>query len=342
MKLFPEQQLTQEVWDAALLVRPDCHFLQSWAWGEFQKTLGNPIWRLAVEDGGEIVNQLLVINLRLGWGWSLLYSPRGNLVNKNASAQAQQVSGKLLLDKIRAIADKDKSLILFRVDPNTPTPDTITATLYKSLGLTLNPKKNIQPKHSLVIDLTLSETVLMEQMKQKTRYNINLGARHGVEIHRARDEHDIKIFAELIRTTSARNQFSAHGGHYYETQFKILHPAGIQDLFIASTGNEPLAGILVNTFGDTATYTHGASANHHRNLMAPHLLQFTAMITAKDKGVKHYDMWGIHPDPNHPWAGITRFKQGFGGREVVYLGTFELPLRSFAYKLYTFVNQFRR
>ena len=115
----------------------------------------------------------------------------------------------------------------------------------------------------------------------------------------------------------------------------------MQDLFIASKDQTPLAAVLVTYFGTTAIYTHGASASTGRELMAPHLLQFAAMITAKDKGITTYDFWGIHPDPKHSWAGITRFKQGFGGQAVEYIGTFEFPLIPSLYKIYSFINRFR-
>ena len=52
---------------------------------------------------------------------------------------------------------------------------------------------------------------------------------------------------------------------------------------------------------------------------------------------------GIAPEnaPNHPWAGVTRFKLGFGGRAVDYPGTFDLPLNRLWYTLYSLVRRAR-
>jgi lipid II:glycine glycyltransferase (peptidoglycan interpeptide bridge formation enzyme) len=102
-----------------------------------------------------------------------------------------------------------------------------------------------------------------------------------------------------------------------------------------------LAAILVNSFGQTATYVHGASDNRYRELMAPHLLQFRAIDAAQKSGLRYYDFWGIHPDPNHAWAGFTRFKRGFSGNEVEYIGTLELPTRPLLYKLYRLISRLR-
>jgi len=318
------------------LARPDAHFLQSWAWGEFHEALGHKIWRLAVEDDSEIINQLLIIKMPLPLGQSILYSPRGNLVNKKLSAHAQQQSTKLLIDEIKKIGERERS-ILFRIDPGAFVGDSVTASLYRSQSFKRS-RKNIQPKHSLILNLSPSEETLLGRMKPKTRYNIRLAAKHGTEIKRADSPDQISIFINLTRETAGRDKFKPHPVKYYKTQFEVLNKAGVQELFIAYHQTKPIAAILVNTFGNIATYVHGASSNESRNLMAPHLLQFAAILKSKDKGITTYDFWGYHPSPNHPWAGISRFKQGFSPQPVEYIGMLELPLNSLLYKLYTWVD----
>ncbi len=339
MKLIPQNSLDAKGWDTALLGRPDAHFLQSWSWGDFHIALGHKVWRLAVEDEGDTINQILVIKMPLPLGQSLLYSPRGNLVNKKLSAQKQQQSTKLLIDKIKEIGGKEKS-ILFRVDPGVFTNDSVTASVYRTLSFKRG-RKNIQPKHSLILNLSPNEDALLNRMKSKTRYNIKLAAKHGVEVKRADSLDQINIFTNLIKETAQRDKFKSHPLRYYKTQFEVLHSAGIQDLFFAHYQNKPIAAILVNTFGNTATYVHGASSYEHRNLMAPYLLQFAAILTNKDKGITTYDFWGYHPSPRHPWAGISRFKLGFNPQPIEYIGTLELPLWPLAYKLYTWINYIR-
>jgi len=341
MKLVSDNSLDQTSWDSALLSRSNAHFLQSWAWGEFNEKLGNQIWRLAVEDNGTIINQLLVIKMSVGFGFSLLYSPKGSLINKSLPASSQQESSNLLLNKIKSIAETEKKIILFRIDPHVLTTDTTVPSFYSSMGFIANPIKNIQPKHSLLLNLTQPTDSIMKNMKQKTRYNINLAAKHNLDIYTSTNPIDIQVFLDLAHTTSNRNKFILHSDKYYKTQFKILSQLGIQKLIVAKYQHQPIAAILVNTFGDTATYVHGASSDQHRNLMASYLLQSSAIIKAKDEGITTYDFWGINPNPNHPWAGITRFKRGFGGEEIEYIGTLELPLNSTFYKLYTFINKYR-
>jgi lipid II:glycine glycyltransferase (peptidoglycan interpeptide bridge formation enzyme) len=69
--------------------------------------------------------------------------------------------------------------------------------------------------------------------------------------------------------------------------------------------------------------------------MANHAIQWAAIQTAQVRGCVTYDFGGIDLDGAHPsWAGITRFKQGFGGRAVEYVGILELPLSHLWYRFY--------
>ena len=339
MRLIPQNSLDSTSWDTALLTRPDAHFLQNWAWGEFNQALNRKIWRLAVEDDGEIINQLLVVKMPLPFNQSILYTPRGNFVNKKLSVQEQQRSAKLLLDEIKKIGEQEHS-ILFRIDPGAFIGDSVAASLYRSHGFRYS-RKNVQPKHSLILNLSPSEEVLLNRMKPKTRYNIRLAAKHGLKVEQADRPEQISAFIRLTRETAGRDRFRPHPAKYYETQFKVLNQAGIQELFIVHHQEKPIAAILVNIFGNTATYVHGASSNEHRNLMAPYLLQFAAILKSKEKGLLTYDFWGYHPSPRHPWAGISRFKLGFNPRPVEYIGTLELPLHPLLYKLYSWINRIR-
>ena len=326
-------------WDTALANRATGNFLQSWAWGDFQEKLGNKVWRLAVEDNGEIVAQLLVIKLTLGFDQSVLYSPRGSIIDKNQSLNIAQTSGILLLEEVKKIATEEK-VVMYRIDPPASVTEISIARFYSSQGFVFNPKTT-QPKHSLVLNLSLSLEQLLNRMKPKTRYNIHLAEKHNIVVAPSTQVSDFDYFLKLMHSTSNRQGFSAHSDSYYRKQFEVLNLADIQTLWLARHQDKVIAAILVNSFGNTATYVHGASDNAYRELMAPYLIQFNAIDDAKHRGLLYYDFWGIHPNPNHPWAGFTRFKRGFGGEEIEYLGTLELPINSFIYKLYRLISRFR-
>jgi lipid II:glycine glycyltransferase (peptidoglycan interpeptide bridge formation enzyme) len=107
-----------------------------------------------------------------------------------------------------------------------------------------------------------------------------------------------------------------------------------------------LAGLVVFGQGDTACYMYGASADEGRYLMPNYLLQWEAMLWARERGCRLYDLWGI-PDEDAAtleahftersdglW-GVYRFKRGFGGRVVRAAGAWDLVYAPLRYQLYT-------
>ena len=54
---------------------------------------------------------------------------------------------------------------------------------------------------------------------------------------------------------------------------------------------------------------------------ANYLLKWEAIRTFRAEEFATYDLWGIAT------GGIAQFKEGFGGREIAYVGARDLPLR---------------
>ena len=106
-------------------------------------------------------------------------------------------------------------------------------------------------------------------------------------------------------------------------------PAGAATLFIAELHGGPIAAALAYDSADTRTYAHAALDDTHRKLSAGIPLLVTLMADAQEKGLKHVDLWGVAPadQPDHKWAGFTAFKKSFGGREIAYPGTWDLPVQ---------------
>jgi lipid II:glycine glycyltransferase (peptidoglycan interpeptide bridge formation enzyme) len=158
-------------------------------------------------------------------------------------------------------------------------------------------------------------------------------------------------FWRLMQDTAHRDKIGIHPEEYYRKMLEIMEfynqdsPPNKGEtergcrahLFIATFENTPLATAILITYEDTATYLHGGSSSMDRNLMAPHLLQWKIIQFAKAQGMRWYDMWGISPQDTKPdsWAGITRFKMGFGGKAQEGAGTYDVVVKQSLYKLLT-------
>ena len=63
---------------------------------------------------------------------------------------------------------------------------------------------------------------------------------------------------------------------------------------------------------------------------ANYLLKWEAIRSSREQGATSYDLWGLAT------GGIAHFKTGFGGREIRYIGAWDLvldPLGRQAYEL---------
>lgn len=304
-------------------------FLQSWEWGEFQRKAGAEVVR--VQDAGTGAMAQLM-RRRLPLGQRYWYCPRGPIGALPGLVQVPEIAKGVFL----------------RFEP--PKLDPAVA-----IGMAASLKvADVQPGQTLVVDLTREPEALLAAMHEKWRYNIRLAERKGVRVYAAAagDGSALDVFWDLLNETTERDRFRAHGKDHYRLLLETLSgdPASdgrtkpVARLVFAAHDGKVLAANLMVYFGTTATYLHGASSRERREVMAPHLLHWTAMTQAKAMGYADYDFWGVAPEkagPEHPWAGITRFKRGFGGRYVAYPGTYDLPVKRFWYTLYRLARRAR-
>jgi lipid II:glycine glycyltransferase (peptidoglycan interpeptide bridge formation enzyme) len=165
----------------------------------------------------------------------------------------------------------------------------------------------------------------------------------GVTFRTSQDPADIRILLDFLHMTARRNGFKPQSDEYLTQVAASLMPAGAATLFVAELHGDPIAAALVYDSADTRTYAHAALDDSHRKLSAGNALVVTLIADAKDRGLKHVDLWGVAPadQPDHKWAGFTAFKNSFGGREVSYAGTWDLPVKKLRYRAYRLARRLR-
>jgi len=98
-----------------------------------------------------------------------------------------------------------------------------------------------------------------------------------------------------------------------------------------------LASAIYLDFGKTRTFLFGGSSSEDKNVMAPYLLHWQAMLDAKNLGMIFYDFWGTETASGKV-PGFVRFKLGFGGGEKIYSGAHDLVVKPGLYWLYRTVR----
>ena len=321
-------------YDGFILRNSPESFLQSFRWGEFQAAAGHSVYRFAAYEDGILVALASAVEHRLPLGFRYWYLPRGPVMSSDASEEKRIEILGFFMGHVVEEARKRK-LIFLRMDPAQSKGG---RDIFAASGLRLIPG-SVQPKDTLVLSLAKSEEELLAEMKQKTRYNVRLAEKKGVTVvAEPYSEKNFEEFWRLIGETSARDGIVSHDKEYYRAMLKSLSgdDAGLRcRLYFARYEGRFIAANIVLLFGPYAVYLHGASSDSDRNLMAPYLLQWQQIRDAKAAGCRAYDFWGITVgDENPKWAGITRFKRGFGGGEISYTGVYDLPIRSALHSLY--------
>jgi lipid II:glycine glycyltransferase (peptidoglycan interpeptide bridge formation enzyme) len=329
--------------DAAALDSSQRHFLSSAFWAKFKSAHG---WQPFFFKT-DFQKPFLSVLVRRVKGFSIAYIPMQCIEN------VEGVSVRSAADTLRSVTDAlvpflPPRTLFARFDPPVDFESLEERDGWKrsfpryakSRRVFLAPG-DVQPPDTVLLDLaspsgeTLSEDALLSAMKGKWRYNIGLARKKGVSVRTAsRDylERDIDVFYRLYLETARRDKIAVHSREYYET---LLNTDADVRLYTAEHEGEAIACIVTLFFNGRATYLYGASSNVKRNLMAPYLLQWRAIVDAKNSGCVEYDFYGIPPDDDetHPMHGLYRFKTGFGGRIVHRPGSIDAPL-SPLYPLY--------
>ena len=199
---------------------------------------------------------------------------------------------------------------------------------------------NILPANTIVLDLTQKESDLLQRMKPKTRYNIKLALRKGVEV-RSMGIEGLKIWYDLYHETALRNGLFINDYLYFETMFASKMEGEDNEvkvqLLVAYYDSIPLSAMFLVLSSYRATYLYGASSSQMRNVMSTYALQWKAIQIAKANICFEYDMFGIAPSPNpsHPMYGLYKFKQGFGGEIYHQLGCWDYPIEEDKYNYFS-------
>jgi peptidoglycan pentaglycine glycine transferase (the first glycine) len=299
-------------------------FLQTVSWQKFQESVGHPTWRLESS-----ALQATVVKHDVALKKNYLYIPHGPviMVEKMRGVRNEMTQFVEAITKL----GRAQNAMFVKIEPQN---DVVVEFLYDAGAKLRRSSKALQPTQSVVIDLSQSEEQLLSKMHHKTRYNINLGERKGLTFEEGGDSN---IFWNLLQKTTEHDKFASHSKQYYQKLLALDGELQVK-LFFVKFQQKPIAGVIVLTHGDQAYYLHGAMDRDYRNLMAPYFMHWQVMRSLQNQGCTAYDLWGIDAKK---WPGVTRFKLGWGGKQIEYPGAFDLVLKPIWYDIYRIVRKLR-
>lgn len=302
-------------------------FLQSWKWGEFNEQTGNKIWRLGIFENDAFLGVALIIKTEARRG-SFLFCPHGPITITNFSIFNFQFSNilKNLTAYLKDLAIQEK-VSFIRMSPLlAATPENIS--IFRDYGFRDAPVHMMHPERAWILDITPSEETLLKNMRKQTRHCIKNAREAGVKIAISRSSGDIAQFYRIYQTTVDRQGFVPFSPKYLEEEFKTFAAKDNALIFFGEYKNDIISTAMIVFANGSAFYHHSASSLKYPKIPASHFLQWEVIREAKRRGCLWYNFWGIAPEakPNHPWAGLTLFKKGFGGLAEEYVHAQDLAL----------------
>lgn len=173
------------------------------------------------------------------------------------------------------------------------------------------------PTKTIIVDLKKTKEKIFDSFSLKKRTTIRKAEKNGVITK------EVYCPDEFIwlKKHSLLEKFIYPFGAKKETLalWKTFSPKNAKVL-IAYYQNKPVSGVFTLLNEKKAYYWLAASINTGKKLSAPSLLVWEAIKLAKRSGCLEFDFEGIYDErfPISSWKGFTKFKRGFGGREVIY------------------------
>jgi lipid II:glycine glycyltransferase (peptidoglycan interpeptide bridge formation enzyme) len=294
----------REEWERFISGRPEAHILQTAAWGDLKSAFD---WSVERVIHGATGAQILFRRLPLGF--TVAYIAKGPAGPDWAG----------LWPEVDRVCRRRRAVFL-KVEPDAWEEE--EAGFAAQMAGFRPGGSPVQPRRTVVVDLSGGEDGWLGAMKQKTRYNIRLAARKGVGVN---PSSDLSTFHQLMRVTGERDGFGVHTLEYYRRAYDLFHPRGEAVILQAEFEGRPLGALMVFARGKRAWYLYGASNDEERSRMPTYLLQWEAMRWARAHGCAEYDLWGVPDEAEDSleaqfetrhdglW-GVYRFKRGFGGR----------------------------
>jgi serine/alanine adding enzyme len=326
-------------WDSFTEQHPQGHLLQSSGWGRLKAGFGWQPRRIAVAaPEGVLAGAQVLFRRRLGV--SVAYVPRGPLFAGDAEANT------LLLAALDRLARRNRAVFL-RLEPNLLEHDSAAGQLHSLLLLQgFQVAAPIQPRSSIHLDLTPAPERLLAAMNKGHRADIRRAERDGVAVWAGAGAADLATFYAIYQETAQRAGFAIHSQAYYQAAWDHFtqspHDTHAQ-LLLAGQAGKALAAFLIFEWAGEGLYLYSCSTEAGQKSGANHLLQWRALLWAKERGCARYDFWGIPDELGQaagavdeaerarleqeaqadPMFGVFRFKKSFGGQVVRYLPAYD-------------------
>ena len=325
---------TELHWKTALAKLPQANFLMSWGYGQAQEASGSLVERRLIQLPAQslpaVAIQAIVRSARRGRYLELYGNP---IVSDHRLWPA--------VLKLLAKLAKKHDCGFVRLQPNLELGQRPNL---KDLGLT-PAVLNLGTATTTILDLTASQAELLAGLRRKTRYSVRQADKRAVTVTEQTDQAGFKQLLDLVWQTARQRRFTPAPRTQLEQLYQSLAATNNLVVYCAhNSDGQLLSSALIIFWNAEADYLLGANTELGRSQPAAASLQWQAILEAKKRGCSRYNFWGVAPEgqTKHPLAGVTVFKQGFGGQRQEVQAAHDLVIKPLAYRQSWLIEQAHR
>ncbi len=317
-----------QAWDAFVASSEPGSYLQLSAWSAVKAVNGWTSHRVSAGDGPGRVGAQVLLRRPRPMPWSFGYAPRGPVAGQWTAAAIEAFT-EAARTGLRGIPGARVSHL--RIDPEIEAdgpldPDGALRSALRAAGW--RPAAPVQPASTRIIDLHADEAALLGDLRKKWRQYVNKARGAGIVVVDA-DGDRLGDFYRIYRETADRAGFLIRTEAAYRDIWDAFRPAGrARLLFAQAPDGEPQAALFLVRCGPRVVEPYGGMTAAGADSRANYLLKWEAIRSSREQGATSYDLWGLAT------GGIAHFKTGFGGREVRYIGAWDLVLDPFGRQAY--------
>ncbi len=327
-----------QAWDRFVEASERGSYLQLAGWGEVKAVNGWTAHRVLVGDPGEegsgAIGAQILVRRPGPMPWAFAYAPRGPVASTWNAATIEAFSAEVR----RALPMLAGRISHLRIDPEIEMDGPLDrdGTLRGALRATgWRPAAPVQPNATRIVDLRADEAALWADLRKKWRQYVSKARNAGITVVDATGDR-LPEFYRIYRETALRAGFLIRTEAAYRDVWNAFAPARqARLLFAQAPDGEALATLFLVRCGSRVVEPYGGMTEAGGSSRANYLLKWEAIRTSRAAGATTYDLWGLAT------GGIAHFKTGFGGREVRYIGAWDLVLDPFGRQAYEVAQRSR-
>ncbi len=336
MRCRPATDADADAWQSFVAATASGDFLHDWAWADVAAFDGQPQRRYVLEEGGTIAAVAAAQERRLQGGRTFWYVPHGPVLDYAAPEASERL--RAMTRGLREMAATRRAIAV-KLEPRLASGDPATALLDRPRLRRL--PETLQVGQTRIVEL-VDDEALLAGFDKDTRYSVRRAEREGVVVRTTTAPDDtvaIDALHGLVGETQRRAGFPMPPLERYRVAWRSLAVPGRAVILEARHQDDLLASGMVVMEGDRSFYLFSGSRREERGepkRYASYALQWAMMRLARDRGIRTHDLWGVAPPgagSDHPWHGVGLFKKGFGGREVIWAGSWDLVVDPTLYRL---------